>query len=142
MGVWGVGGTTSETYEYDGLGRLRAAEDEDSLYWRRIMLAEACRVKESVFFNESAVFRVTPPGLVDLGGRRRPGSGGDSLFMRLRSRSGASLLDLVRCLGDLDLEGLARAGACAQAPAAAASQAASPGCQSKNASPPAAPAST
>ncbi len=26
------------------------------------MLAEACRVKEAVHFDETAVFRVTPPG--------------------------------------------------------------------------------
>jgi molecular chaperone DnaK len=68
---WVLGAVCEEM----GYPLVESAEDEDSLYWRRIMLAEACRVKEAVFFDESAVFRVTPPGLIDLGGRRRPGSG-------------------------------------------------------------------
>ncbi|MGD8897956.1 MAG: Hsp70 family protein, partial [Acidobacteriota bacterium] len=54
---------------------LDSSDDEDTRFWRRVMLAEACRVKEAVFFDESAIFRVTPPGLLDLGDRRRPGSG-------------------------------------------------------------------
>jgi molecular chaperone DnaK len=54
---------------------LDSADDEDSRFWRRLMLAEACRVKEAVFFDDTAVFRVTPPGLLDLRDRRRPGSG-------------------------------------------------------------------
>jgi molecular chaperone DnaK (HSP70) len=58
-----------------GYPLLDSRDDEDSRFWRRLMLAEACRVKEAVFFDESAVFRVTPPGLLDLGERRRPGSG-------------------------------------------------------------------
>lgn len=36
--------------------------DEETRFWRRLMLAEACRVKEAVHFAESAVFRVVPPG--------------------------------------------------------------------------------
>lgn len=35
-------------------------EDEEALLWRRLMLAEACRVKEAVFFQESAEFLVAP----------------------------------------------------------------------------------
>ncbi|MCG6920748.1 MAG: Hsp70 family protein [Acidobacteria bacterium] len=54
---------------------LDSSDDEDTRFWRRVMLAEACRVKEAVFFDESAIFRVTPPGLLSLGDRRRPGSG-------------------------------------------------------------------
>jgi molecular chaperone DnaK (HSP70) len=57
-----------------GYPLLDSPEDEESRFWRRLMLAEACRVKEAVFFDETAVFRVTPPGLLDLGDRRRPGS--------------------------------------------------------------------
>ena len=37
--------------------------DEQARFWRRLMLAEACRVKEAVHFDETAVFRVIPPGL-------------------------------------------------------------------------------
>jgi molecular chaperone DnaK (HSP70) len=36
------------------------AEDAESRLWRRLMLAEACRVKEAVFFQESAEFLVAP----------------------------------------------------------------------------------
>ena len=58
-----------------GYPLLDSADDEDSRFWRRLMMAEACRVKEAVFFDETAVFRVTPPGLLDLRDARRPGSG-------------------------------------------------------------------
>jgi hypothetical protein len=58
-----------------GYPLLDSRDDEDSRFWRRLMLAEACRVKEAVFFDETAVFRVTPPGLLDLRDRRRPGAG-------------------------------------------------------------------
>jgi molecular chaperone DnaK (HSP70) len=41
-----------------------AEEDDDATrLWRRLMLAEACRVKEEVHFQESAEFLFTPPGL-------------------------------------------------------------------------------
>lgn len=38
-------------------------DDEVALVWRRLMLAEACRVKESVYFRERAPFLVAPPRL-------------------------------------------------------------------------------
>src|SRR5512136_2790793 len=50
------------------------ADDEESRFWRRLMLAEACRVKEAVFFNRESTFLLAPPGMVDLGGALRPGS--------------------------------------------------------------------
>jgi molecular chaperone DnaK (HSP70) len=37
------------------------AEERDQRFWYRLMLAEACRVKESLFFRESDRFYVTPP---------------------------------------------------------------------------------
>jgi molecular chaperone DnaK (HSP70) len=46
-------------------------EDEDALLWRRLMLAEACRVKEAVFFQESAEFLVAPAGALVSGGSQR-----------------------------------------------------------------------
>jgi molecular chaperone DnaK len=58
------------------------AADESSRLWRRLMLAEACRVKEAVFFDESAEFLFTPPG-APREGHRRPG-GGYSVFTRAR----------------------------------------------------------
>ena len=51
-----------------------AAADEPLRLWRRLMLAEACRVKEAVFFDESAEFLFTPPG-ASRADRDRPGSG-------------------------------------------------------------------
>jgi molecular chaperone DnaK len=52
---------------------LEDGDDEQSRLWRRLMLAEACRVKEAVFFDESAEFLLTPPGLGALRDPRRPG---------------------------------------------------------------------
>jgi molecular chaperone DnaK (HSP70) len=46
-----------------GLPAPDADGDEASRFWRRLMIAEACRVKEAVHFDETAVFRVVPPGL-------------------------------------------------------------------------------
>jgi molecular chaperone DnaK (HSP70) len=50
------------------------ADDEEGRFWRRLMLAEACRVKEAVFFEENATFLLAPPGMVGPGGALRPGS--------------------------------------------------------------------
>ena len=50
------------------------ADDDESRFWRRLMLAEACRVKEAVFFEESATFLLAPPGMVDCGAHGRPGA--------------------------------------------------------------------
>jgi molecular chaperone DnaK (HSP70) len=52
----------------------QASADEGLRLWRRIMLAEACRVKEAVFFEESSEFLFTPPG-AERAMRGRPGSG-------------------------------------------------------------------
>jgi molecular chaperone DnaK (HSP70) len=49
--------------------------DEARRLWRRLMLAEACRVKEAVFFDESATFLLTPPGLATSPESHPPGSG-------------------------------------------------------------------
>jgi molecular chaperone DnaK len=48
--------------------------DEDTLYWRRLMLAEACRVKEAVHFGGSASFRLVPPGATRTRTAHAPGS--------------------------------------------------------------------
>ncbi len=50
------------------------ADDEDTRFWRRLMLAEACRVKEAVFFAESSPFLMLPPGSLGDAARRAPGS--------------------------------------------------------------------
>jgi molecular chaperone DnaK (HSP70) len=49
-------------------------DDEPTRLWRRLMLAEACRVKEQVFFTPSAAFLLIPPGLAAPGTREPPGS--------------------------------------------------------------------
>ncbi len=49
------------------------ADDEGTRLWRRLMLAEACRVKEAVFFDESAEFLFTPAGASRAA--RGPGTG-------------------------------------------------------------------
>ncbi|MFC2171230.1 Hsp70 family protein [Acidobacteriota bacterium] len=46
-------------------------ENEDMAFWYRLMVEEACRVKEEVFFKPSAVFLLTPPSY----GRHGPKAG-------------------------------------------------------------------
>jgi len=41
---------------------LTADDDEVTRLWRRLMLAEACRVKEAVFFEDNAAFLMSPGG--------------------------------------------------------------------------------
>jgi molecular chaperone DnaK (HSP70) len=53
---------------------LEGGEDESLRLWRRLMLSEACRVKEQVFFRDSETFLLTPPGLAAREGSRPPGS--------------------------------------------------------------------
>lgn len=50
------------------------SEQEEVRLWRRMMLAEACRVKEAVFFLPSAEFLLTPPGLARRVRAGAPGS--------------------------------------------------------------------
>jgi molecular chaperone DnaK (HSP70) len=57
----------------------RDDDDEVTRLWRRLMLAEACRVKEAVFFEEKAAFLMSPPGRLSLHAHRRPGSGAVAL---------------------------------------------------------------
>jgi hypothetical protein len=58
-----------------GYPLAETADDEQNRLWRRLMLAEACRVKEAVFFDESATFLLTPPGMASGRDSRPPGSG-------------------------------------------------------------------
>ncbi len=64
------------------------ADDEDSRFWRRMMLAEACRVKEEVFFKDEATFLMVPPGSMGVASARRPGA---SLVHLTRARLGEIL---------------------------------------------------
>jgi molecular chaperone DnaK len=58
-----------------GAPPLEENDSESARLWRRLMLAEACRVKEAVFFDESATFLFTPPGLSARDAAGRPGAG-------------------------------------------------------------------
>jgi molecular chaperone DnaK len=53
---------------------LTSDDDEVSRIWRRLMLAEACRVKEAVYFQDEVAFLMNPPGLTSRM-LDRPGSG-------------------------------------------------------------------
>jgi len=68
------GWVLEEACRQAGYPPLDAEGDEDARFWRRLMLAEACRVKEAVYFDETAVFRVTPPGFGRSASAARPGS--------------------------------------------------------------------
>lgn len=52
---------------------LTAGDDEVTRIWWRLMLAEACRVKEAVFFEDEAAFLMSPGGTTS-GEASRPGS--------------------------------------------------------------------
>ncbi len=56
-----------------GLPALDVLGDDAARFWRRLMLAEACRVKEALHFEDTAVFRVTPPGAGRRTGSDTPG---------------------------------------------------------------------
>src|SRR5262245_3181440 len=45
-----------------------SADDDEAAFWQRLMLAEACRIKEAVYFNPTATFHATPPAYL----RRAP----------------------------------------------------------------------
>jgi hypothetical protein len=49
-------------------------DDEQVRLWRRLMLAEACRVKESLFFRPVEEFLLTPPGLARRVSRKAEGT--------------------------------------------------------------------
>lgn len=56
------------------VGSADENHDDTQRFWRRLMLAEACRVKEAVFFEPEASFRLLPPGLIDGLAGNAPGS--------------------------------------------------------------------
>src|SRR5262245_49892946 len=63
---------------------LAAGDDEITRLWRRLMLAEACRVKEAVFFEDEAAFLLSPGGMTSR--EPRPGGGGVAMLTRDRLR--------------------------------------------------------
>ncbi|MFP5286114.1 MAG: Hsp70 family protein, partial [Thermoanaerobaculia bacterium] len=62
-----LGGNAVDGWVLQDLARqmgqdLTGDDDEVTRLWRRLMLAEACRVKEAVYFEEEVPFLVTPEG--------------------------------------------------------------------------------
>jgi molecular chaperone DnaK (HSP70) len=73
-----LGGNAVDGWVLQDLARqvghdLNAGDDEITRLWRRLMLAEACRVKEAVYFEEKAAFLMSPGGRTSL--EPGPGSG-------------------------------------------------------------------
>ncbi|MGE5125250.1 MAG: Hsp70 family protein [Betaproteobacteria bacterium] len=104
------GWVLEEACSQAGLPSLEPDGDEQTRFWRRLMLAEACRVKEAVHFDETAVFRVTPPGF----GARGSRGGGSALLTFTRAQL-AELLErngfyrgLEACLAAMFEDGRAR----------------------------------
>jgi molecular chaperone DnaK len=70
------GGNAVDSWILDLVGRrmgfsLEELKDQEEMrLWRRLMLAEACRVKEALFIEPSSEFLLAPPGL-----SRRPKRG-------------------------------------------------------------------
>jgi molecular chaperone DnaK (HSP70) len=88
-----IGGRTVDEWILEEITEeLGCAVDEDGDWeqrlWRRLMLAEACRVKEAVFFAKSALFRLTPPTSL-----RRTEARPSGTFAELTE---AGLVDLLR----------------------------------------------
>jgi molecular chaperone DnaK (HSP70) len=79
---------------------------DEAQFWYRQMLAEAQRVKETVFFNSAAVFRLTPPDFL-----RRPVPGAAKTAMKVEITKDG-LVDILKknglyralgeCLEELD----------------------------------------
>ena len=82
-----LGGNAVDGWVLQDLARqmghdLTGDDDEVTRLWRRLMLAEACRVKEAVYFQDEAAFLMTP------GGRtfREPARPGSALATLNRAR--------------------------------------------------------
>src|SRR6185295_8476701 len=74
-----LGGNAVDGWVLDDLCRqmghdLTDDDDEIDRLWRRLMLAEACRVKEAVFFEDEAAFLMSPGGPI-FREASRPGDG-------------------------------------------------------------------
>lgn len=71
---------------------LARDDDEVTRLWRRLMLAEACRVKEAVFFKEEEAFLMDPPR-VSSWHLSQPGSAVATLTPRLTRNRLREILD-------------------------------------------------
>ena len=94
-----IGGNTVDQWLLedfcDALGyRLKADGPGDEAFWHRLMLAEARRVKEAVFFRPSDSFNVTPPEDIS------------RFEARLRGNPGAMRFDRDRLVAILQKRGL------------------------------------
>lgn len=74
-------------------------EDEERLFWRRVMLAEARRIKETLFFQEWTVFHYLPPS--HLRHEARAGAS-DSPCLEVRRQQLVEVLEKNRLYGQLE----------------------------------------
>jgi len=86
-----MGGNAVDGWVLDDVCRqmghdLTEDDDEINRLWRRLMLAEACRVKESVFFAEEAVFLMSPGEPPHAAARPGAGNAGYTALTRARLR--------------------------------------------------------
>lgn len=58
------GWVLEELCRRSGYPPLETGGDELARFWLRLMLAEACRVKESLHFDDTSLFRIAPPGML------------------------------------------------------------------------------
>lgn len=74
------GGNAVDSWILEDIGRRMGfaleelSDQEEMRLWRRLMLAEACRVKEALFVEPSAEFLLSPPGLSRRLRRGAPGA--------------------------------------------------------------------
>jgi molecular chaperone DnaK (HSP70) len=73
---------------------LTVDDDEVTRLWRRLMLAEACRVKEAVFFEDNAAFLMSPGGMAF----RAPTRSGYASLTRDHLREILEAYGFYRCL--------------------------------------------
>ena len=70
-----LGGNAVDGWVLEDLCGQDLTDDDDEMtrLWRRLMLAEACRVKEAVYFEDEAAFLMSPAGMNSLGAHRQGG---------------------------------------------------------------------
>src|SRR4029077_6780767 len=86
-----IGGNAVDGWVLDDLCRQmgqRVAEGDDWVgrLWRRLMLAEACRVKEAVFFQPEEAFLMSPERRSLLPAAPRQGDGSKGVLALTRAR--------------------------------------------------------
>ena len=95
----GLGGTGDAGDAGDAGGTGHGDEDTDQRAWRRLLVAEARRVKEAVYFQHEAVLEVTPPEQLRRNDAR---ARGQAPTLRLTREGLAQTLETRGYLAELD----------------------------------------